>query len=147
VAIKRIGAAQPPEEEPTPGKKIKRVQKAEQSSGGEYVTKDELKDALAVYTLRDFNRAYAGQYGPTEKAEVDVVVVETGAKHEGMWVFGNLALQFGEGLEPGEIGLGKIVSGPTKSGNGSWWGIEWSDSDSEFELAENALAGTEEPPY
>ena len=126
---------------------IKRVAKsvAEGNGTGEYATKEELKDRLILITMRDFDPAYKGQYEPTARAEVDIIDVETGKEYLGFWAFSNLGAQLGEGLTEGETGLGKIVSGPTRSGKGTWWGINWSEDEADYERAE--AIQSEKIPY
>jgi hypothetical protein len=126
---------------------IKRVAKAVANGGGtgEYATKEDLKDRLILVTMRDFDPAYKGQYEATARAEVDVIDVETGKEYLGFWAFSNLGSQLGEGLTEGETGLGKIVSGPTRNGKGTWWGFDWSEDDADSERAE--AIQSEKIPY
>jgi hypothetical protein len=102
--------------------------------------KASLQDVLIAVTVRDFDRAYLGNYGPTPKVVVDVVNIETGERGESVWFFGNLAKQIGTGLDLGETGLGRIVTGPNKSGNGQWWGFSFSQNDADYAEAESVLS-------
>jgi hypothetical protein len=129
--IKRPGAA-------PAAPKIKRVSQA--TRDGEFATKESLQDHLVVVSLREFDPAHQGKYGATEKAVVDVIDLDdSDAQHDGVWLFGNLAKQIGSGLEEGETGVGRVVTGPTKNGTGQWWGFQFSDDDAEYEKAEQAL--------
>jgi len=137
--LKRLGEAQP-EVEPVQG--LKRVANRTSDSLGR-VDKEDLLGKLAVYTLRSYDPERKGNYGVNPFATVDVLVVETGQVVQDWWAFSNLAKQFGEGLEIGESSPGRITSGPTKSGNGQWWGIDWAEDDADFEAAERAMQPAE----
>lgn len=129
--IKRIGA---PESAPT----IKRVQPQAQ---GEYVTKEALQDHLVVITMRSYEPDFAGSYGVTPKAVVDIIDTETGERHYDFHGFGNLGKQLGSALQPGEVGAGRIVTGPTKDGRNAWWGFEFAQTDEDYARAEEAVRG------
>lgn len=118
--------------------RIKRVQKSE--NGGDFVTKESLEGHLLVVTVKEFNSKHVGSYGLTNKVVVDIIDLDHGnSVHEGTWFFSNLAAQIGRDLAVDESGVGRIISGPTKNGNGTWWGFEFSDTDEDVERGNAAL--------
>jgi hypothetical protein len=135
--IKRQGAAAAP--------KIKRVEQDQAS--GDHVSKEDLQDRLVVVTIKQYDDAHVGQYGTTAKAVADVIDIEgeDTVVHPSMWFFSNLAKQLGRGLSEGETGVGRIVTGPTKTGTGQWWGFAFSEDEAEYEKAEKALADVQAP--
>jgi hypothetical protein len=124
-----------PDAPPAPTSAIKRVEQP--PAGGGHLTKEDLLGRLLIVTLTDYDPDYQGAYGTTARAVVDIIEVGgEEAREQGLWWFSNLAKQIGAGLKPGETGLGRIETGTTKSGTGTWWGFQFSTSDHDYAAAD-----------
>jgi hypothetical protein len=133
VALKRVAEQS--------GPVIKRIT-PDQAPKGEFADKEQLVGRLAIVTLKEFDDAYVGNFGRTEKAVVDILDVEDGTpqEHKDFWCYGLLARQIAKYLDPGESGLGRVESGPSKTGGNPWYGFGFSDSDDDLKRAHEALS-------
>lgn len=103
--------------------------------------KEDLVGALLVVTMRQYDPACATKYGDQAMAEFDLLVVNgnrAGYVEKERREFGNLAMQIGRGLQPGDRGVGRYISGEGNQGR-RWFGMEWSEDDADYAAAEAAL--------
>ena len=109
---------------------------------GDKPRKDDLVGSLVAITMRDYDGECVTKYGKQAMAEFDLVVVDgdrAGYVEEARREFGNLAQQIGDGLEPGDMGVGRYISGEGNQGR-KWFGIEWAEDEGDFAAAEAALS-------
>jgi hypothetical protein len=115
---------------------IKRVQ--QQSVDGP--TKDDLKGHLLVITLRDYDAEFTTSFGPGPRAVLDIVDLDdSNATHTAFWLFGNAAKQIAAHLGLDEIGLGRLRTFETRTGN-SGWGFDFTEDEAEYQRAEAVLS-------
>lgn len=112
------------------------------SEKGDKPRKEELVGARVVVRMREFDPQRETKYGDQAMAAFDLLVLdgEHDGYHEmGRREFGNLAAQIGAALKPGDLAVGRYISGEGNQGR-RWFGIEWSEDDSDYDAAEAALA-------
>ena len=103
------------------------------------IGKEELLDLLIVLTVEGYNAKYVTKdRRTTQRVDVSVTIVGTGASHSDVAFFGNLALQVSEHLSPGDTGVGFVRTGTTGAGR-PWWGWEASRDESDYVLAAAAV--------
>jgi len=103
--------------------------------------KEDLVGALLVVTMKRYDPVSATKYGKQAMAEFDLLVVDgsrAGYAETARREFGNLAVQIGRGLQPGDRGVGRYISGEGTQGR-RWFGMEWSEDDADYNAAEAAL--------
>jgi hypothetical protein len=108
---------------------------------GEKPRKEDLVGALLVVMMRKYDPVCATKYGDQAMAEFDLLVVDgsrAGYAERERREFGNLAVQIGRGLSPGERGVGRFISGIGNQGR-HWFGMEWSEDDADYTAAKAAL--------
>jgi hypothetical protein len=119
------------------------IKRAPEQDSKQWTSKEDLENILVAVKCNSYSAKHAGKYGPTERVIVNITQIENGEHHADVIFHGGLAKQIGEHLKPGEIGLGRIVSGAVKSGTGRWWGIDWSHDDDEYASAEAVIEAAE----
>ena len=66
----------------------------------------------------------------------DVIDLDDGeARHEEFWLFGTAAKQIARGLGLDEVGLGRLTTFESKTGN-TGWGFNFSEDDAEYAKAD-----------
>jgi hypothetical protein len=119
---------------------IKRVPNPEPVSEDERTTREEMMGRLAVWTLRQYDTQFVGDYGTGPRAIVDVWDVEEAHQYRGLWLHGNAGRNVGEALKPGEEGLGRLISGTSKATGRAFVGMEWAEDEGDFAAAEASRA-------
>lgn len=113
----------------------------ENGAASEKPRKDALVGALIVITMRDYEQSFDTKYGKQAMAEFDLVVIDgdhAGYEEEARREFGNLAQQIGDGLQPGDRGVCRYISGEGNQGR-RWFGVEWSEDEADYVAAGEAL--------
>lgn len=111
--------------------------------------KGDLVGDLLVIRMRDYEPEFETKYGAQASALFDLFVVDgkhAGYKEADRREFGNLAQQIGDGLETGDIGCGRYVTGQGAQGR-AWFGIEWVEDDEELARAEAAWLSSGEAGF
>lgn len=107
------------------------------------VTKQDLVGQVVVFQVAEFIPDASTMHGIQAQADVDLLVVTgplAGTEVQGWRCWGNLAKQMDaqEGAEPT---VARVVAGPDRNGTPSWYGIDISVTDAEFEAAQAAIGG------
>jgi len=118
----------------------------------EDITKKDLVDSVVLVEVVAYDPAAQTVHGNSPQADVKLLVVTgpmAGQEREEWRTFGLLAKQLDK-LGKGVHAV-KIVSGPTKNGQGQWYGVDSDLTKAERNKAEKALAvagaGDEEAPF
>jgi hypothetical protein len=105
------------------------------ATNGDGPSKEDLEGHLLVITRKDFTPDFQTSNGPSPRAVVDLLDLDTGVLHTDFWVFGVMARTISEWLESdGEMGLGRIATGTSKAGR-QYWTVEWTDDDADHDRA------------